>query len=492
MRLADDPHSHTGDRSMEARLAHAVLLTAALLSLGASARTENFIVTASSPELAREAAQTAERYRRDLAIAWLGRELPAWSEPCPVTINEGAHLGAGGATSFMFDRGRPHGWTMTIQGPRDRVLDSVLPHEVTHTILATHFGRPLPRWADEGASTTVEHDSERAKQHQMLIQFLTTGRGIAFNRMFAMTEYPKDIMPLYAQGYSLSRFLIEQGGRQRFVEYLGDGMSGNNWTAATSKHYGFGSLSELQVTWLEWVRQGSPPLQERTEFVAVADDSANAAGSSAQQPEQPFAVASRRDGVSAPGGVLPAGGTAAVQGIGDLVAVSQSDDGYGAPVVPAAADGTRSGPATVADGTRSGPPTVAATGWYSRQRDRAAAQRSGAIPPDDAVDLASYEAPDDRFADEARHQEQAAQLEQSTARPQPIGRPQQVILEWSRQPAADASMSGVAPVNAIDGVAAPYGTSAFGGRSYEAGIAPGSPYRPGSIGRSPLGTIYRR
>ena len=44
--------------------------------------------------------------------------------------------GAGGATSFVFDRGEVFGWKMNIQGSRERILDSVLPHEVTHTIFA--------------------------------------------------------------------------------------------------------------------------------------------------------------------------------------------------------------------------------------------------------------------------------------------------------------------------------------------------------------------
>ena len=69
---------------------------------------------------------------------------------------------------------------MNVQGSLERILDSVLPHEITHTIFATHFGRPLPRWADEGACTTVEHSTERRKQEQLLIQFLTSNRGIAF------------------------------------------------------------------------------------------------------------------------------------------------------------------------------------------------------------------------------------------------------------------------------------------------------------------------
>ncbi len=255
-------------------------------AVAASHRTENFIVTAATKELAAEIANAAERYRVELAVEWLGKELPRWSDPCPIRAKVGPQLGAGGATSFLFETyehqyarpvshrtgdglfqskpvGRPFGWEMTIQGTRQRVLDSVLPHEVTHTIFATHFGRPLPRWADEGACTTVEHVSEKAKQHRMLYEFLTSDRGIAFNRMFSMTEYPADILPLYSQGFSLARFLIAQGGKQKFVKYIEDGLNSNDWTQSTQRHYGFASLSELQVTWLDWVRAGSPAIPNR-------------------------------------------------------------------------------------------------------------------------------------------------------------------------------------------------------------------------------------
>ena len=245
---------------MDARITTAALVAASLLSLGASHRTQNFIVTTSTAQLAREICEKAEADRRKLSLEWLGHELPNWQQPCPIRAHVGPQLGAGGATSFMFDRGRPFGWTMTIQGSRQRLLDSVLPHEVTHTIFATHFGRPLPRWADEGACTTVEHQSERSKQEQLLLRFLSSkpSRGIAFNNMFAMTEYPRDVLPLYAQGFSLARYLIAQGGKRKYVDYVGDGMKTNNWPAMTRKYYGFRDLSELQVTWLDWVSKGSP------------------------------------------------------------------------------------------------------------------------------------------------------------------------------------------------------------------------------------------
>src|SRR5262249_4895590 len=194
---------------MEARLLRsALVLVIAVFSAGAgrpyaSVRSQHFIVSAPTQQLATEICQMAEQYRHDLAIEWLGHELPEWTGPCPIKADVAPNLGAGGATSFVFQGGTPGQWTMNIQGSRERILDSVLPHEITHTIFATHFGRPLPRWADEGACTTVEDESEKAKQDKFLIEHLTNDRGIPFNQMFQMKEYPPDILPLYSQGYSL-------------------------------------------------------------------------------------------------------------------------------------------------------------------------------------------------------------------------------------------------------------------------------------------------
>lgn len=251
---------------MEARLIRVALLAAAVASLGAGHRTANFIVNAPTPDVARQVGDLAEKYRSELAVAWLGEALPNWREPCPITVEVGPHLGAGGATSFVFDRGQVFGWQMTIQGPLDRLLDSVLPHEVTHTIFASHFRQPLPRWADEGACSTVEHRSERIKQQKMLVRFLQTGRGIAFDSMFRMKEYPRDILPLYAQGHSLATFLVAQGGKRKFVEFVGEGLQSRDWRRALTEHYRFADLGVLQNTWLEWVKKGSPlPLKAQAD-----------------------------------------------------------------------------------------------------------------------------------------------------------------------------------------------------------------------------------
>ncbi len=254
---------------MDARLWSAVATAAVLFSsLGASARTDNFIVSTASPGLpadfAAQVAKEAERLRRDLAMHWLGQELPRWPQPCPIVVYAGPRIPAEGATTYTPIPARPGqrptvtDFHMEVRGTPQRVLDSVLPHEITHTVLATHFGQALPRWADEGACTTVEHPEERVRHETLLRQFLSTRRGIAMNVMFRMREYPPEMLTLYAQGYSVSRFLISQGGQQKFIKFLEDYFRMQSWTHSVREHYGYESLADLQEHWLNWVREGSP------------------------------------------------------------------------------------------------------------------------------------------------------------------------------------------------------------------------------------------
>ena len=368
---------------MEARLIRAALFAAAVASLGAGHRTANFIVNAPSSDVARQVGDLAEKYRSELAVAWLGEALPKWREPCPITVEVGPHLGAGGATSFVFDRGQVFGWQMTIQGPLDRLLDSVLPHEVTHTIFASHFRQPLPRWADEGACSTVEHRSERIKQQKMLVRFLQTGRGIAFDNMFRMKEYPRDILPLYAQGHSLATFLVAQGGKRKFVEFVGDGLQSRDWRQALLSHYRFADLGVLQNTWLDWVKKGSPlPLKSdaETQLVSVSENQSLAAAEKRPRPEPNLIhQASNRDGLR-----------------GKLVPLSR-------PQQPSDAD-------------------LADPGW----------RKAG--EPGDGVAAAGEQSLPESFGDEPD-----AVMTQS-ARPQPPQPAKQTILEWSKPAPAERSV----------------------------------------------------
>lgn len=227
----------------------------------AVAHSENFIVFAATPQWASQVSEAAEACRHELSMYWLGHELAPWRERCPIHVQASPNLGASGETTFALIQGTAGQWRMAVHGTKERILDSVLPHEITHTIFATHFakyGKYVPRWADEGASTTVEHEAEKSKHRYYVHEFLMTGRGLSFNKMFSLKEYPTDILPLYAQGHSAVQFLLDQGGPRQFVQFLEAGTETEAWEAQLRNFYGYKTIGEFQTSWNQWLRDGSP------------------------------------------------------------------------------------------------------------------------------------------------------------------------------------------------------------------------------------------
>src|SRR5690606_5582304 len=130
--------------------------------------------------------------------------------PCEIEVKI-TFGGAGGATSFAFENGEVLGQSMVVEGSLERILHSVLPHEVTHTIFAAKFRRPLPRWADEGGAVLSEDHEEIARHDLLVRKIINRGGMIPLSRLFVLTEYPRDVMALYAQGFSVARYLVSLG-----------------------------------------------------------------------------------------------------------------------------------------------------------------------------------------------------------------------------------------------------------------------------------------
>jgi hypothetical protein len=258
------------------------LLVCSGTATAATFETTNFTVEAPDPTLAKKFGETAEFYRREKALEWLGREMPNWPQRCPIQVTVNG-AGAGGATNFTFGvdangRGAVTRQWMQIRGDVKQLLHSVLPHEVTHTVLAHHFGRPVPRWADEGGSVLSENDEERFQHDMRCRVLLNEGRGIRLRVLFRMAEYPPDMIVLYAQGYSITAFLVEKGGggregRGRLLQFLSYGMQGStrdyhgtpeSWNEATRRVYGIETVDALEGVWLEHLRTPGPRTSART------------------------------------------------------------------------------------------------------------------------------------------------------------------------------------------------------------------------------------
>lgn len=239
---------------------------------GASIRSANFNVDAPSRDVAQRVAEQAETCRTAIAIAWLGHDLPTWSRPCPIKVRltDGE---AGGLTSFGFTQGRVSDQSMTVEGRLDRILASALPHEVTHTIFASYFGGPMPRWADEGASLLSEDDRELRRHDKIAVDLLARRGELPLARLFVIEDYPKDLMSFYGQGYSISRFLVEMGGRPRFLQYVRDGLK-DGWDSATRNHYQLANVRELDRAWRSWHRVSLQAGRTNTSGAIVALGSA--------------------------------------------------------------------------------------------------------------------------------------------------------------------------------------------------------------------------
>lgn len=222
------------------------VLAGVLSSLGATYPTTNFLVEAPTLQVAQQVGQWAEHYRREKAIEWLGAEMPPWSERCPLHVK--VTLGsAGGATSFNFMHGQV--WqTMQIEGALDRLLVSVLPHEVTHTVFAHYFRCPVPRWADEGGAVLSEDKLEQSRHDQMVRQILNAGRAIPLRRLFNLHDYPREVGALYAEGYSVANFLVASSSRRAFLAFVAQGMQGD-WDGAVRAHYRYQNVEQLEEAW---------------------------------------------------------------------------------------------------------------------------------------------------------------------------------------------------------------------------------------------------
>jgi hypothetical protein len=231
----------------------ALLLSLSIFcSLGAEYRTPNFIVLSANQQVCEQVGKWAEHYRKEKAIQWLGREMAQWPEPCPLRVNVSME-GPSGETEFTFGAGRVNSQRMTIRGPLDRLIYSVLPHEITHTIFAYHFKTPVPRWADEGGSVLSEDDTERDRHDKVVRSILNKGQQIPMRTLLGLKEYPPQVMCLYAQGFSMCNYLVSRSNKQHFLNFVGHGMQ-HGWDHAAKSYYAHGSVEELEQAWLKHLR----------------------------------------------------------------------------------------------------------------------------------------------------------------------------------------------------------------------------------------------
>ena len=232
----------------------------------------NFIVYAPTKEFAEQVAEKAEQLRYELAVQWTGKPLPGnWAEPCEVTCAiDKTHSGW---TRMSYNQGEVFGWKMELRGSEQLILDSVLPHEVMHTITACTRREPTPRWIDEGLAMQCEVPETLRPFEVRTQRCVESGTYIPLSNLLGEMEYPSDtksLLTLYAQGHSVTSYLLENDPDcepSKVFEFI-DHAKAQGWSKSLQKHYDIPNVSELERRWLSWVSGRAPgEYDEQPEYV---------------------------------------------------------------------------------------------------------------------------------------------------------------------------------------------------------------------------------
>ena len=148
---------------------------------------------------------------------------------------------------------------MNLRADHPQVLAAILPHEVTHVVLADLFTtQQIPRWADEGIAVLSEPSAEQEPAAAELHEPLEAGRVFDLRKLMSM-DYPdaKDWSLYYAQSVSLDA-IPGRTRTARAIDPVRAGIQRKGIEAAFAGTYRIGGFAELQERWTECATAVAP------------------------------------------------------------------------------------------------------------------------------------------------------------------------------------------------------------------------------------------
>lgn len=153
------------------------------------------------------------------------------------------------------------GWSGAIVSVKERTIktyigqenffDSILPHEMTHIIFREFIGdkKDLPLWVDEGIASSQEKSS-LALRLQIAKKLIQRNLYLKFDKLSEIKDSTL-VSPnvFYAESASIIVFLMEQFGKDRFLDLSRKVRDGTEWQKALLSTYGFASLDEMEQAW---------------------------------------------------------------------------------------------------------------------------------------------------------------------------------------------------------------------------------------------------
>lgn len=227
--------------------------------------TDNFRIFHADAALAERIAETAERARTEQMKRWAGTAPnDPWSPKCDIYLYPSAKIFSAmtgqpedspGFSTMGMDAGRINCRRVNLRADHPKIAVAILPHEVTHVVLADFFPRKqIPRWADEGIAVMAEPRTEQHLRAADLDEPLVSGRLFHVQDLMVM-DYPnaEHWSLYYAQSVSLTRFLVEQGTPAQFIEFV-QGCQQRSHEDELRRIYKINGFAELERRWLAFAK----------------------------------------------------------------------------------------------------------------------------------------------------------------------------------------------------------------------------------------------
>ena len=211
-------------------------------------------------------AQIAEKTRKNMSAKWFGSKVRSWKSKCDIYLHADAddyskatkvHKQSPGHSRIESKEGEIVGRTVHLHCDTYDLLTAILPHEVTHVVLAGQFGvRDVPRWVDEGIAVLSEPEEKIQIHQQNARNYFQSGQLFGMQELMEQADYPnaERIRTFYAQSVSLVEFLTEQQEPQVFINFVRDGLQNGGYQKALQRHYGYQSFNQLQLHWAQHVQ----------------------------------------------------------------------------------------------------------------------------------------------------------------------------------------------------------------------------------------------
>jgi hypothetical protein len=137
-------------------------------------------------------------------------------------------------------------------------FEDLMPHELTHAVMAVRLKGRTPRWANEGMAMMSETPESQERMLSRLDEYRKNDDLFALSVLMTTEEQEQtNTLEYYSQSLSLVRYLVGQRDNKTFTSFIRDSLV-IGYERALRAHYGIENYAQLDRRWREYAFGAGP------------------------------------------------------------------------------------------------------------------------------------------------------------------------------------------------------------------------------------------